>query len=65
MKKFYYINVDDDAFYNLTKNIVEEDLLESGLLQINQEDIFYIGEFEKWDDANNHIIKYGYLSLIK
>lgn len=66
MKKFYYVNIDNDDFYESTKNIIAEELLDNDFIQtVNKEDILYIGEFEKWDDANKYIINNGYLSLIK
>lgn len=64
MKKFYYVNIDNDDFYESTKNIISEELLDNDFIQtVNKEDILYIGEFEKWEDAVAYIIKYGYLSL--
>lgn len=65
MRKFYYINIDNEDFYESTKNIIAEELLDNEFIQgINKEDILYIGEFDSWYDANNYIINNGYLSLI-
>ena len=63
IEKYYYLESEEVNLYPIESVFGKEEITDELLLDLDISQFLYIGDFEQWEDAVAHIVKYGYLSL--